>query len=305
MKKRIYYFRSIDRDDVLFNLQTPIQTILRTRNDVASTEIRFADDVVRVQKRKIHQGSLYLHVVAYKPGEPSSTLTPRATTVDDIEVPQAANPGREFKAGECFVLINAHNIIFCGNGVTHSKLSLYLHAIAQRSNSRIDFWLAPSTDLNQLAIIERDGVKSIKLDANAFRLSVPNQRRGLLQQAAGKIADQAIALIAQDRTRREERALEDLIVSIELGLDGNTRAVQDAKSTVRDLARQVLEQDGRDGFDGFVITTQSGKVVKPDQIKVHEVIEVNKANGSLNHVDAWDGMQAFYESLLNDNLLER
>ncbi|MCY1464628.1 hypothetical protein D9M71_826750 [compost metagenome] len=110
--------------------------------------------------------------------------------------------------------------------------------------------------------------------------------------------------MAKDQSRDQEKALEDLIVSVELGLDGNTRAAESAQMTVKELAREVIN-DNESELDSFVIKTQDDTPITSKQIRLHDVIEIGRRDGSLNHVDAWNGMTAFYESLKNGKLLEK
>lgn len=304
MNKTIYYFRALGHNDHPVDIQKPLTALLRKLSNAGSTEYRFADEVIRVQRRKIESGFLKLHFISYRPGEKSPTIKPKASTIDDEEIGQAPQAGREFKESECFLVIKEHHAIFCGNGISQSKARLYIHMITQKNGVSLPFQFAASSDVNKLALINAQGVKSIKLNVHAYKLSVPPKKRTWVNKAFGNVTEEVVALMAKDKSRDQERALEDLIVSVELGLDGNTRAAESAQITVKELAQKVIS-DNESEIDSFVIHTHDGTPISSKQIRLHDTIKVGRRDGSLNHADAWNGMSAFYDSLKVGKLLEK
>ncbi|SPZ07588.1 Uncharacterised protein [Pseudomonas luteola] len=305
MKKNIYYYRAVGHNDHPFDLGASLKPLLHQLPDVASTEIQFSDETIRIQKRKIDGNDIYLHLIKFVPGEVAATVLPKAKSIDDLELPQAATKGREFKGGECFLLIRKHHMIFCSNGISTAKATLYIHLLHQKNSKKVEFNFKVSTDLNKLAILEKEGVKSVKLNVHAFAVSIPTNRNGWFQKAVGAIKDEISAIASKDLALSEEKALEDLIVSVELGLDGNRRAAESARMTVKDIAKQIIETDESNECDSFVIMTQADTPIKPETLKLHDTIKVNKVNGSLNHGEAWSGMETFLRNLTNGHLLEQ
>lgn len=147
-------------------------------------------------------------------------------------------------------------------------------------------------------------MKSIRLDVNAFRLSLPEGRDSWFASAVEGVKNEISALIGRDQSRSEERALEDLIVSVEIGLEGNSRAAEDAQNTVVDLAAEVINDEDL-GFDGFTIRTRDNIPVTSNDIRLSTGFRVTMVDTSLNHGETWTAMRRYYNQLRNDHLLEQ
>ncbi|MBU0562278.1 MAG: hypothetical protein KJ890_01810 [Gammaproteobacteria bacterium] len=303
--KKIHYFRAVGYNDQASSIQRPIQDSLDTFPTIADTEINFVDHVIRVQRKSPEANYLLLHLTKYIPGNRNSVITPRAATAVDEEQGHSAPDGKEFKSGECFILIAGYHVLFCSNSLSHQKAELYLHKLLQEANADFDpFKFKPASNLNKLNLIRSQGVKSIRLNVNAFHLSLPERQRNWFNEASSKVASEITALVGRDRTRSEERALEDLIVSVEIGLDGNSKATEDAQKTVIDLATEVLADDDL-GFDGFVIRTRDDTPVTSNDVRLSLNFRVSLVDTTLNHGETWDAMRRYYASLDADHLLER
>ncbi|MDN5505176.1 MAG: hypothetical protein L0H10_15375 [Comamonas sp.] len=303
--KKIHYFRSVSYQNLAYAFQAPLVEALAAFPNVADTEIDFVDHVVRVQRRSVEDDFVLLHLTKYIPGNRNSVITPRAAVVDDQEMGHAAPEGKEFKSGECFILVSGYHILFCSNGISYQKSELYIHKFLQES--RIDFEsfkFKPASNLDKLALLRRQGVKSIRLDVNAFRLSLPEGRDSWFASAVEGVKNEISALIGRDQSRSEERALEDLIVSVEIGLEGNSRAAEDAQNTVVDLAAEVINDEDL-GFDGFTIRTRDNIPVTSNDIRLSTGFRVTMVDTSLNHGETWTAMRRYYNQLRNDHLLEQ
>ena len=303
--KKIHYFRSVSQTDSIAPYQRLLLSALEGFPTVASTEIDFVDHVVRVQRRRSEANYALLHLTKYIPGNRNSVLTPRAEVPVDEEFGHSAPAGKEFKSGECFLLISGYHTLFCSNGISYQKAELYIHKLMQEAGLEFDsFKYRPASNLDKLALLRKQGVKSIRLDVNAFQLSLPQQRQNWFMDAVGDVKNEIASLVSRDRSRSEERALEDLIVSVEIGLDGNSRATDDAQQTVVDLAADVLSDEDL-GFDGFVIKTRDNIPVTSNDIRLSTNFRVTMVDTSLNHGETWTAMRRYYASLLADNLLEQ
>lgn len=304
--KRIYYFRSVSNDKQPVDIQKKTKAALSVLPHIADTEVNFADEVIRIQRRADQDKRDYLHIVNYAPGEKSSTLTPSIRKTDDNEVGHAPPAGKEYKKGEAFIVIKNSDILFCSNGLTYQKVELYLHRLFQDTNVSTErFKLKPASNLDKIKLLRAQGVKSVRLNISAFKLSLPAKKKASwLGRTLAPIAAEFTALAGKDRSRSEEKALEDMIVSIEVGLDGNSRATNDAKDTVTDLAAEVLDNE-LDNIDSFVIMTRDNTPITSESIKLHTDFKVSKSDTSIDFGETWRAMEAYFNRLTTDNLLEQ
>lgn len=265
--------------------------------------------IIRIQHRTVGGAAkpLLLHLVRYVPGEKAATLDPDPEGTEDDGGEQRPPRGKEFKAGECFMLVKDADVLFCGAGVTSPAARIYAHSLFKScgiEQDLRDFDLRPAADLDKLAIIRKRGVSSIQLGSVAFEASrylLPDSTsfgRNMLKS----VSDQVSALVAKDDTVLEQRVLEDLIVNVELKLQGNTRADIEAQRSIDDMALHMLQQDelGR----GFVIVTRDGNRLTDLAVKLHKRIKVMANNNSIDHDSVWLEMRGYYDELHDSKLLE-
>ena len=302
--KRIYYFRSVGVDGQPVNFHSKLKALISKMN-ISQTEISFVDEVIRVQRRKEDATGTLIHLSKYSPGNKNSTLTPKSKKLEEEEIGQAPPPGKEYKSGECFVFVKGADILFCSHGIHHSKAELYFHSLFQKNKIKVNsFKFSAASDLDKINILNAQGVNSIKLNVNAYKLSLPEEKETTLGKAFSSVKREIAALVGKDKTRSEEKTLENLTVSIEIGLTGNTRASPEAQTTVQELASEFLDED-TSAIDSFVIMTRDGTPITANDIRLHDVIRVGKTDSSINHVDVWNGFVKYYKSLKTDNLLEQ
>ncbi len=303
--KKIYYFRTVNSTGAVTSYHNFLNSSLATHGKIGDSEVNFVDYVIRVQRFAVEENRTVLHLTKYCPGNKNSVLTPKASGKIDTEVGHSAPVGKEFKSGECFLLISGYHILFCSNGMSHQKAELYIHKLFQQEGVKFEpFKFVPASKLDRLALLRAQGVKSIKLNVGAFKLSLPNEKKGWFRNAIQPVANELSALVSKDQSRSEEKAMEDLVVSLEIGLDGNSRAVEDAKLTVLDLAEEILD-DEELGADGFIIMTQDNVSVSSNDIRLSTGFRVTQVDTSINHSETWQGMIKYYNELRNDGLLEQ
>lgn len=302
--KRIYCFRVMNPAGALVDFSHDLIDV-SDGLDIGQTELPMFEDVVRIQRfRDSPVGRLY-HITRYTPGTQSTTLTPKAAGKQDTEGSLGAPDGKEFKSGEGYVLINEHNVLFCSHGLTHQKCAGYFFALLKAQQYSIDpIKFHPSSDIDKVAILNAQGAKSIRLNVNAYKLSLPKAQKGWLGGVLSSVGGEVKALISKDPNRSQEKSLEDMTVALEIGLEGNSRATVESKDTITDLANEVLA-DNDSPVDSFTIITRDGTPITSDDVKLHSAIYVEKNGTSLNHVQVWDGMIKYYGQLEHQNLLEQ
>lgn len=307
--KTVYYLRA-RRDDQPFDLQSIAKRARRKKNNCAATEIELGGgDVVRIQHFSTSNGRTLLHLTRYVPGVQASTLQPKATTAEDDEGAQPPPRGKEFKDGDCFLLLKEHHVLYCGHGISKSKASLYLSQLfreAELHDESSGFDLVPASNLDKLQLIQDHGVKSIQLAVGAFDLSLPKARRtSWIAKSLGTLGDELGALISKDQSLTKQKALEDLIVNVEVKLDGNTRAIQSSQDFIEDLAKTVLDDDTETPVSEFTIVTQKNERITSGEIRLQTGVKVATKDNSVSHTSVWGEMGTYFDQITQGNLLEQ
>lgn len=302
--KRIYSFRVMGPAGELIDLSDSLVDI-SDQLSIGETEVVLFEDVFRIQRFRDTPSGRQYHIARYSPGTHSSTLTPKAAGKLDNEGSVGAPAGKEFKTGEAYVLVNGHNLLFCGHGVTYQKCATYIFRLIKSSGYDLDpIKLHPASNIDKVAILNAQGAKSIRLNVNAYKLSLPEENNGWFSQVLSSVGTEVKALIGKDPNRSQEKALENMTIALEIKLEGNSRAAEESKETITDLANEVLVDDDSP-LDSFTILTRDGTPITSDDVKLHSTIYVEKNGTSLNHVAVWDEIFKYYGQLVRQNLLEQ
>ncbi|GGM30739.1 hypothetical protein ACFQDN_23705 [Pseudomonas asuensis] len=302
--KRIYCFRTMNQAGELVDV-SKVMIDISDALSIGESEIRLFEDVVRIQRFKDSAVGRLYHLARYSPGTRSSTLTPKANGKLDTEGSLGAPTGKEFKTGESYLLINEHNVLFCGHGLTYQKCAGYIFRLIKDQGYDVEpITLHPSSNIDKVMILNAQGAKSIRLNVNAYKLSVPKANTGWFGEVLASVGEEVKALISKDPSRSQEKSLEDMTVALEISLEGNSRATVESKDTITDLANEVLSDDDSP-VDSFTIITRDGTPITSEDVKLHSAILVEKKGTSLDHVQIWDGMVKYFGQLKKQKLLEQ
>lgn len=309
--KTLYYLRA-KQDHQPVNLESIVHNARETLPHVADTEIALAsDDILRIQHyQPSSQGSdgALLHIVRYVPGEKAPTLQPLVQEPEDHESVQEAPDGFEFKDGDSFLLISTNHILFASHGISLQKSELYLKKMLEKAGideTLRSFDLRPASDLDKLALLQTSGVRSVSLGASAYQVSIPQVgRNSWMSRVFGGLADEVKALASVDETNASQKALEDMLVNVELRLDGNNRAEVAAQDLIVQIAESVLDDDDSP-ISEFVIHTRSGEKITPETVRLQTRVAVARQDRSVNHQSVWSGMKQYLDEIRSGNLLEQ
>lgn len=286
-----------------------MRAVLRRMRSCKATEWQGEDQsIIRIQHRRAGGTGkpVLLHLVRYTPGQGAATLNPDPEGREDDGGAQQPPKGREFKAGECFVLVKDANVLFCANGLTAAAFRVYAQQMfiaCALDEQVVPFELKPAADLNRLSIIRERGVSSIQLGSVAFEASrklLPSDAslgRSLLKS----VSDQVSALIARDDTVSEQRALEDLIVNVQLKLQGNSQADIEAQRSIDEIAVKMVQEDQD---EGFTIITRDGNRLTDLSVKLHKKIKVSSRGEFIDYGEVWIEMADYYQTLREGRLLD-
>lgn len=306
--KTLHYFRAIF-DGQAYPLQQKLLSVHDQNTPLAEREIPLmTGDVIRLHRLRSNQHSTFVHLSRHMPGEAALTIEANTQKVEDEEQQLNAPAGRAFVNGHCYMLINGHNIVFCSHGISlvraQSYLSKYMQKFGVEKEDAI-FDVNAAARIEKLDLIRQHGVKNIDLDAYAYNLALPeHQRNGLWRKAVGKAWDEMKALAMPDDGDQEMRAMENLLVGVQLTLDGNTRAGLPSKNAISNVAMGLAE-DADDGLHDFRITTQSGETIKMSEIKLTTRKTIAREAQALDRDDCWAKLDEYFGNLRQQGLLEQ
>lgn len=307
--KTLHYLRAV-YDGNPYDLATLLIASCIELNTVGEREIEFAGgDVVRVQRSKyMENGGILIHLTRFVPGEKAPTLQPQANSQEDIEEAEAAPPGKEFKDGDSFLLVTKHDVIFSTHGISKAKSTLYLQKLFVKAGfdeKQAYFDLNPAAKLDKLQLISKHGVRAMELGASAFDLSVPDaEQKNWFTGAMSRAWKEFEAVIAKDETPEDQKFREDLLVNVEVRLDGNSYASQSAKTSIESLARSLLE-DSDAPLSEFKIITRDNETISSSDIRLQTRVKVQKQERSVEPNDMWSKMEVYFNDLKKQGLLEQ
>ncbi|WP_447957471.1 hypothetical protein [Vreelandella sp. EE7] len=307
--KVIRYFRCVS-NDTAFDLERLICFSRELVCTVAESEWRQVDEVVRIQHYRQEEQGVLLHFVRYVPGESSDTLLPGAQGEEDNEELHPAPQGMEYKDGDFFMYCRGHDVIATSHGrnMHHSKIAQYLKyyfqiaTIDENNPEGIEyrFELSTALDLEKYQVIEKHGVSKVEFSASAYSASFNAQhhhgnwfRTYILEAAANAVRNR----LGRFDDEAQMTAMEDLIVEGTVKLKGNTRADDIAKSQLREIAEEAIEDDG------IVIYTHDGEPLQSQDMRLQTRSSVDKVGKSVYYDSVWSKLKLYYRKLERDRLL--
>lgn len=306
VRKTAYYLRATQGSKP-FDLESVIRACRQVNSSVAASEALVgAEDIVRIQHYREATDGTYLHLASYIPGEKAPTLRPKVMDTDDNESAQTAPAGQEFKGKDCFFFISGHNVLYCGHGITIQKAKAYFFILASKSNiTGLSFELEASSNVDKLRLLKMHGVQAIEMSTSTYQASLMYEKPvGGLAGLFMKTLDEVKALVEKDEDAVSLKAMEDLIVNVEVRLDGNTRASLRAQEAISKMATDAL-LDEENNIGEFTIVTQSKDRIKVSDIRLQSAFNVERVDGSLSHSEVWQKLNAYYDGIRAANLQEQ
>lgn len=237
--KSAYYLRAI-RDAADFDLQKVMVKARNKLTTIGESEMTMGDEVLRLQRFKVDENQILVHVIRYVPKERAATVRPKSVKVEEVEGTHPPPQGREYKAGDAFLLVRGHRVVFCGHHLTLPAVVRYLarwFKAADLEKVSTGFDVVPVANIDRLKLIREDGVRSIDISAYADAVAVPEHKfKSQILNRLKPIGELISATLKVDKSEAEEKALEDLVVGLRLNLDGNTSASPSAQRAMQELA---------------------------------------------------------------------
>lgn|GEM_PF-1250503 len=320
-KKRPFYYRRAKWDGQ--KEDKTLQAILEECHDNMPTvgertfqsgegELRGAD-----AERKAGVG-FFLHIASYVPDERATTIDKARTSRRSNLYTETAADGREFLNGDIFILIKDNHLILCPSGVRESIAFSYINLVLKKCGFALmlaSFQLEKIAKASKMALIAKEGVKAIELNASLYEASVleideseKKNNRSKIDELVKKASELIEDMFSQDPELSEIRENENLDIKLSLSFDGRearrkgkpegfgelgrSRLKKASEQIIQDLEKPSDELHFGDE-DGFKIITGSGNVITPTEIRVSDAFYVKTFGKTLDKQDAFDKLEDY------------
>ncbi|SAY50906.1 hypothetical protein [Neisseria weaveri] len=316
--KTIHYLRA-QQDHDLFDLEAALRTILLAAPTVQETQIEQYGQLTQIMHRNMNPqnvegnsiGGLLIHIGSGTKDEHIRTMSNRPEQQDDHGGTQAPPNGYSFLRKEAFLYIFRHHVIFCGHGFLQaSAVASYLSFLSNRLGAEsadivhFDIQFKAVGNCNTLALIQQHGVKSILLDASAYQLSIDRlyqNSRSTIAKAFSKVGN----VFRSELSDEELEAQSEIHINLEILLNGNSRASNEAQSLMQEQAEEIIDDETVN--QGFSITTQQGEIIKPADVKLSKSVRIERYDeaNSLLPNSAFTAISEYFLELQSRKLTEQ
>lgn len=257
--------------------------------------VRHGNSIIQCRHFQKNGDHMLMHVIGYTPDD--------LIQVVPLAAPQGlqlaeAPADMEFLDGEMMLHVRDDNVLICRCGLPDGAFMAYVEHVALAAGFEPDVSrtvLGKRIDLDKMALIEREGVHRLKLNAVAHSVSVDAvQRETVRKRLAGTVFDELRDLLGLEEEIPEEA--ENLKVEVSLSFDKRHGTAIDKESLQR-LAETVLEQDD----NGFSIETMTGRKVRAADILLSKSVVMEPYGKSVHHLEAWQHLAAFDAELRAPN----
>jgi hypothetical protein len=287
------------------NLQTLVDRIHHRLNTTQSRTLLHKDGQlqgINISHRGRPRCSL-IHVAYYVPRQPTSLVPDPAPIANGNTVERAPPDRHSFMDGDIFLLLRENDIVLCNSGAREGAAKAYLAGILSAGGVEDVFEVEQVADVDKVELVQREGVKSIRLSSSVFKATTDRiQRETKKTRLMGVLADEIMRLYAaQEEANLDDLAkYENLQVKLEISFDSRKKGGELAAGKLDEAAQGLLNEDDK----GFVIVTKEGNALTSDDIKVKKVVEVDDHGNSVSCEHAWREMLIYYGELRAAGVVE-
>lgn len=251
---------------------------------------------LRINHHMMERDGLFIHLIAKVTGESASTVTEVRGARNDNEalLPPPAN--RSFKNADLFALIRGNHLTICTDGVRVPAFEYYLKNFlpqAGQSNNSVMFEIKNVQNAGTVAILQRGGVKEIKLTGTLFNATVERLQGGVgpLHSMSGvvkNLKDQLASVFEKDESDDLAEHADQLQVEVVVKARGGSRAEEVVLQKMESVGIELL--DDLDNDVGYQIKTNNNKTITPGEMVIHYpvVLERGESSNSLYRGDVFD-----------------
>lgn len=251
---------------------------------------------LRINHHSVDRHGLFVHLIAKVTGESASTVTEVRGARNDSEalLPPPAN--RSFKSADLFALLKGNHLAICTDGVRVPAFEYYLKNFllqAGQSNNSIVFEIKNVQNAGTVAILQRGGVKEIKLTGTLFNATVERLQEGIgplhsLSGVVKNLKDQLASVFEKDENEDLAEHADQLQVEVVVKARGGSRAEEVVLQQMEHVGIEML--DDLDNDIGYQIKTNNNKTITPGEMVIHHpvVLERGESSNSLYRGDVFD-----------------
>lgn len=287
------------------DLQSLIDGIHRRLNTTAARTFGYKDG--ELQGVKIdgegRPRCTLLHIAYYVPRQPTSLVPDPAPVANSDTVERNPPVHHSYMNGDVFALLRGNDVILCNSGAREGAAKAYLAAVLVRGGVEDVFELEQVADVNKVEMVQREGVKSIRLATSVYKATQDRLTRETKKtNFMGEIAEEFLRLYAdrQGMGPDELAEYENLQVKLEISFDSRRRGGVVAAEKLDAAANSLFAEDDA----GFVITTKEGNTLTSEDIKVKKSAEIDDHGNSVACSRAWQAMLEYYRELRESGVVE-
>lgn len=248
-------------------------------------------------------GGLLVHLVQYGPGS-HANIIPQSPRTDDAPVQMTPPPDdTDFMDGSLATLVSGNHVVFCAKGMRDSRFATYARRLFEEvgfPREAGQFELHKVADVDRLAVIHREGVRSVSLQASVFAASLQYLERREGKRGRGGLLDGMRRVFERGDGLQAAAEKENLRAIVELRFSKRQGGML-AQRTIQAIAEDMVSEDE----PHFVIETLSGEKITPEQIVVRKRANVRQHGKSFDHEHAWHELGEFFNHLRGAGALEQ
>jgi len=242
------------------------------------------------------RGFHLLHLVAFTPEDTISIVPNAQQDALDADLRLVSPPDEShFLDGELFLLVAENNVLVCRSGLSEKALVSYIIHLAHKAgyeNEHTIFELMKRADIDQLELINREGVRQVTMRSVAYKTSIDyitEQSRGL--KVIGGIWNEMQTVFGLEHETDPRDA--DLKVEAIVKFD-KRRGSEVSQRQIEVMAKSLINDDN--DID-FTIETLSGKKIRAADMVLSKSVRLDQFGKSVHHLTAWGALQSYYREL--------
>lgn len=317
-KKSLFYRRAKwdgQKTDTLEQLLVDAHIPLKTTGD--RTFDNHSTGEIRGANVRSTANGLLFQIATYVPDEATSTIDKSKTVTASKITTEPAPTGKDYLDGDIFALVKGNNVILCPSGAREGTFTYYVWQVlrgAGKDTIAKSFELVKVSKTNKVAMIKKEGVKSIELDTSLYEASLINisKTKPKISSIKRAITDQIEAVFAKDTTLKDIHDKENLNIKLTINFDGKEARYHTKEPHFGDIGKERLQKTAErvinefDGDDeGYAITTSNGNTIKLDEIRVSKKFTIELLGKSLARDSAWKQLESYHGELDKAGILKQ
>lgn len=260
---------------------------------------------------------LLLNIGAGVPGEKMTTMGLKVATSSDIDQATTPPANRAFKLSEAFVLIDGADLLIVTEGSFRvASVASYLRMLIAKADLRVGkavFDLRKVTNCEKAAVLEREGIKELRLNTNMYRATheldqILNEEQTVssrMKSFVGLLKDMFAEDVGEAKRELLAQHWGEVQVNTVIKAQGGSRAEEIVLEAMKSVGEEVLEEN--DNSVDVTVVTQKGTEIHLGQVTPTQKIRLYRREGAndLVNVEVYSALTAYRDELISKNLWKR